>query len=83
MGNLNPIYWWRRLLARPNESLTKTLMVAFLVAFIASIFVSVAAVMLRPFHLANLEKERAALLAQMVSALPGMGDILTGAGVDE
>ncbi len=82
MGNLNPVDWWRRLLALPNDSLTKTLMVAFLVAFIASIFVSVAAVMLRPFHLANLEKERAALLAQMVSALPGMGDILTGSGVD-
>ena len=83
MPDLNPINWWRRLLALPNDNLTKTLMIAFLVAFIASIFVSIAAVTLRPFHVANLENERQERLAAMVAALPGMGDILTGAGVDD
>lgn len=82
MSDLNPINWWRSLLALPNDSLTKTLVVAFLVAFTASIFVSIAAVTLRPFHVANLENERQERLAVMVAALPGMGDILTGAGVD-
>ncbi len=83
MSELNPINWWRRLLALPNDSLTKTLVMAFLVAFTASIFVSIAAVTLRPFHIANLENERQERLAAMVAALPGMGDILTGAGVDD
>ena len=83
MSNLNPINWWRRLLALPNDNLTKTLVVAFLVTFIASIIVSIAAVTLRPFHLANLENERQERLAAMVAALPGMSGILTGAGVDD
>lgn len=83
MSDMNPIRWWRRLLALPNDSLTKTLVVAFLITFTASIFVSIAAVTLRPFHLANLESERQARMAAMVAALPGMGDILTGAGVDK
>ena len=82
MSDLSPINWWRRLLALPNDSLTKTLVIAFLVAFIASIFVSIAAVTLRPFHVANLENEQQKRLAVMVAALPGMSDILTGAGVD-
>lgn len=83
MSDLSPINWWRRLLALPNDNLTKTLVIAFSVAFIASIFVSIAAVTLRPFHLANLEKDRQERLADMVAALPGMGDILAGAGVDD
>lgn len=82
MPDLNPINWWRGLLALPNDSLTKTLVIAFLVAFIASIFVSVAAVTLRPFHVANLENERQERLAVMVATLPGMEDILSGEGVD-
>ena len=82
MSDLNPIGWWRRLLALPNDSLIKTLVVAFLVVFTASILVSVAAVSLRPFHLANLVNERQARMTAMIATLPGMEDILTGAGVD-
>lgn len=82
MPDLNPINWWRRLLALPNDNLTKTLIVAFLVTFTASIIVSVTAVTLRPFHVANQENERQARLSAMIAALPGMEDILTGAGVD-
>lgn len=82
MLDLNPINWWRRLLALPNDNLTKTLIIAFLVTFTASIFVSVVAVTLHPFHVANLKNERQARLSAMVAALPGMGDILTGAEVD-
>lgn len=82
MPDLNPINWWRRFLSLPNDNLSKTLIIAFLVAFIASIFVSISAVTLRPYHEANLDKDRQERLAEMVAALPGMGDILTGAGVD-
>ncbi|MCF6234707.1 MAG: Na(+)-translocating NADH-quinone reductase subunit C [Rhodobacteraceae bacterium] len=82
MADLNPINWWRRFLALPNDNLTKTLGFAFLVAFTASIFVSVAAVTLKPLHLQNLERERQARMAAMVAALPGMADILAEAGTD-
>ncbi len=82
MSDLNPFKWWQRLLARPNDDLLKTLIVAFLVAFTASIFVSLAAVYLRPFHVANLEQERQARMAAMIATLPGMEDILSSSGVD-
>lgn len=82
MADFNPIVWWKKLLGLPNDSLTKTLAVAFLVVFTASVLVSVTAVSLRPFHLANLDKERQAQFSAMVAALPGMEDILSGAGVD-
>jgi len=82
MLDLNPLNWWRRLLALPNDNLTKTLVIAFLVAFTASVIVSFAAVTLRPFHIANLEKERQASLSEMIASLPGMDNILEGIGVD-
>lgn len=82
MSEFGPVKIWKRLLARPNEDLLKTLVVAFLVAFTASIFVSLAAVYLRPFHVANLEQEHQARMAAMLATLPGMEDILSSSGVD-
>ncbi|WP_299345524.1 NADH:ubiquinone reductase (Na(+)-transporting) subunit C [uncultured Maritalea sp.] len=82
MVELNPIMWWRRLLSLPNESRTKTFAVAFLVAFFSAIAVSVTAVALRPIQQANLERQRTAQMEAMISALPGMADILREAGAD-
>ncbi|MCF6343454.1 MAG: Na(+)-translocating NADH-quinone reductase subunit C [Devosiaceae bacterium] len=82
MPDLNPFNWWRRLLALPNDNLTKTLVIAFLVIFTASIIVSFTAVTLRPFHVANLEKERQASLSAIIASLPGMDNILADAGVN-
>lgn len=83
VANLNPITLWRRFLALPNDNLTKTIGFAFLVALTASIFVSFAAVMLRPIQLENLDRERQARMAMIVTALPGMADILASTAVDK
>ncbi len=78
----NPIDLWRKFLALPNDNLTKTLVFAFLLALTASVVVSVAAVTLRPYQQANLEKERQARMAEIVSALPQISGLLDETGVD-
>ncbi len=78
----NPIDLWRKFLALPNDNLTKTLVFAFLLALTASVVVSVAAVTLRPYQEANLEKERQARMAEIVSALPQISGFLDETGVD-
>ncbi len=82
MANLNPFVWWKRFLALPNDNLTKTFAFAFLVALIASVFVSLSAVLLKPYYEANLKAERQEQMARMVSLLPGMADLLAEAGTD-
>ena len=71
---------WQRFLARPNSDTAKTLGVAFLVALVCGLAVSIAAVSLRPLIAANVEAERQARMAAMLAELPGMGDILAEAG---
>ena len=44
---------WRRLLALPNESRTKTVLVAFLVSAVCAALVSGATVLLRPIQSAR------------------------------
>ena len=78
----NPVNLWRKFLALPNDNLTKTLVFAFLLALTASVVVSVAAVTLRPYQQANLEKERKARMAEIVSALPQISGFLDETGVD-
>ena len=78
----NPVSLWRKFLALPNDNLTKTLIFAFLLALTASVIVSVAAVTLRPFQQANLERERQARMAEIVSALPQISGLLDETGVD-
>jgi len=70
------------LLALPNDDPRKSLGVAFGVALACAIAVSTAATLLRPVQQANLEAERQAQLAAMIERLPGMTDILAGAGAD-
>ena len=76
MADFNPLSWWRKILARPNDSLSKTLIVAFAVAFVSAVTVSVTAVTLKPLHEANLERQRQAQMDAMISRLPGIADLL-------
>ncbi|MCF4098372.1 NADH:ubiquinone reductase (Na(+)-transporting) subunit C [Maritalea mediterranea] len=82
MPDLNPISWWLKLLALPNESRTKTLAVAFLVSGVCALVVSSAAVILEPLQEANRAAERQARLEAMMAAMPGMADILSESGAD-
>lgn len=79
---LSPNAAWRRFLARPNDDRVKVFGVAFLVALISSILVSVTSVTLKPLQEAHLEAERAARMAAMLDRLPGMRDIMAELGVD-
>lgn len=80
MADLNPLAWWRRFLALPNDSRTKTFGVALFVALFAAMAVSVTAVALKPRQLANLDRERQARMEAMLAAVPGMADILRASG---
>ena len=73
---------WGRFLALPNESLTKTLGVAFLVALVSATAVSVASITLKPYQQAHLDAAREARLAAMIAALPELEAILRETGAD-
>jgi Na+-transporting NADH:ubiquinone oxidoreductase subunit C len=76
LKKLNPFFWWRKFLDLPNESLTKTLMVAFMLAIVCAIIVSVTAVTLRPLQEANLDLRRQERMQEMVASLPGIAELL-------
>jgi Na+-transporting NADH:ubiquinone oxidoreductase subunit C len=82
MADFNPISWWRRMLALPNTSFTKTLAVAVMVSLTCGIVVSVTSVALRPLQQANLEAARRASMSELLAALPGMEALLLEAGAD-
>lgn len=71
---------WRRLLALPNESRTKTLIVAFLVSAVCAALVSGATVALRPIQAANRAAEEQARISALVKGIPGMADLLEQSG---
>jgi Na+-transporting NADH:ubiquinone oxidoreductase subunit C len=71
---------WRRLLALPNESRTKTVIVAFLVSAVCAALVSGATVMLRPIQTANRAAEEQARIAALVQGIPGMATLLEQSG---
>lgn len=71
---------WRRLWALPNESRTKTVLVAFLVAVVCAALVSGATVMLRPIQTANRAAEQQARIAALVQGIPGMAALLEQSG---
>ncbi len=77
MVDLNPITAWRRLLALPNESRTKTLFMAFLVSAICALLVSGATVILRPIQTANRAAEQQARLETLIAGIPGMSALLS------
>ncbi|WP_417606051.1 FMN-binding protein [Primorskyibacter flagellatus] len=80
MADLNPINAWRRLLALPNESRTKTVVMAFLVSGICALMVSGATVLLRPIQNANRAAEQQARLEALVAGVPGMSALLEQSG---
>ena len=68
---INPLSWWRRFLALPNDSPAKAVGVALLVALVASLAVSVTAVTLKPLQDANRLRESAAGMMAMLEGLGG------------
>lgn len=78
MTDLNPLNWWRRFLALPNDSPSKTFLVAFMVATVSAIAVAVTAVTLKPLQDANVARERQERMAEMIASVPGLADILGG-----
>lgn len=85
MANANPIAWWRGFLALPNDSPVKTVGIAFLVALVCSLIVSVTAVTLRPLQEANRLAERVARVLEISGeGVPDarLVDLATGSYVD-
>lgn len=82
MVDLNPFSAWRRFLGLPNESRTKTVGMAFIVAVICAVAVNGATVILRPIQAQNRAAEQQVRLEALVSSIPGMGDLIAEAGGD-
>ncbi len=82
MADLNPLNWWRNFLALPNDSPTKTFVVAFLVASLSAAAVTITAVSLKPLQDANIERDRQQRMEEMLASVPGLTDILKGANAD-
>ena len=80
MVERNPLHWWRGLLALPNTSRLKAIVVVLLVSVTCAVVVSVTAVTLRPLQQANLEAARKARIATMLQSLPGTGGAAGDAG---
>lgn len=73
---------WRRFLARPNDDRVKTIGIAFLVALVSALVVSVTSVTLKPLQEAHLAAERQARMDKMLDTLPGLRNLMLEAGVD-
>ena len=71
---------WRRFLALPNDSRTKTVLVAFLVSAVCAALVSGATVILRPIQTANRAAEEQARIETLVRGIPGMATLLEQSG---
>jgi Na+-transporting NADH:ubiquinone oxidoreductase subunit C len=71
---------WRRFLALPNESRTKTILVAFLVSGLCAALVSGTTAVLRPIQTANRAAEEQARLDALVAGIPGMSALLAQSG---
>lgn len=88
MSSANPVAWWRGFLALPNDSPTKTVGVALLVALACSLVVSITAVTLKPLQDANRLAESAGQMLGMLEVLGGgvpqarLVDLATGNYVD-
>lgn len=82
MADLNPVTLWRRLLALPNESRTKTLAIAFIVSAVCAVVVSGAAVVLGPIQQANRAAEQEARMQAMLAAMPEMAALIEETGGD-
>lgn len=79
MTEISPISPWKRFLALPIDSRPKTLLVAFLVSAICALAVTGATVILRPIQAANRAAEQQMRLEALISAIPGMSEVLAEA----
>ncbi len=68
--------WFDRLLAMPNDSPLKTVIVTLAVCLVASILVAGSAVLLRPAQEANRERERLARIGEIAALLPGVEEAI-------
>ena len=82
MADLNPLSAWKRFLALPNESRTKTIAMAFIVAAVCALLVNGATVILRPIQAANRAHEQQVRLDALISSIPGMSELIKQAGGD-
>jgi Na+-transporting NADH:ubiquinone oxidoreductase subunit C len=82
LADTSPLSLWRRFLALPLESRPKTLAVAFAVSAACAVLVTGATVILRPIQQANRAAEQQMRLEALVSAIPGMDEIMEEAGGD-
>ncbi len=82
MADLNPLSWWKRFLALPNDSRTKTFVVAFMVASVSAVAVAVTAISLKPLQDENIARAREQRMADMLASVPGLADILADAEGD-
>ncbi len=73
MTDLNPISAWKRLLAQPNESRAKTIVVAFLLSAVCAVLVTAATVYLRPHPNAEPRGRRAAWSGSAAVVYPRHG----------
>ena len=79
MTEISPITPWKRFLALPIDSRPKTLLVAFLVSAVCALLVTGATVILRPIQQANRAAEQQMRLEALISAIPGMSEVLAEA----
>lgn len=82
MADMNPLSLWRKFLALPNDSRTKTVGMAFIVAAVCALLVNGATVLLRPVQMENRAAERQMRLEALISAIPGMSELIGEAGGD-
>jgi Na+-transporting NADH:ubiquinone oxidoreductase subunit C len=80
LAELNPIAAWNRFLAAPSDGRAKTITVAFIVSAICALLVTVATVYLRPIQAANRAAEEQVRLEALLSAIPGMREVMAEAG---
>ena len=80
MADLSLFTPWKRFLALPIDSRPKTLLVAFLVSALCALLVTGATVVLRPIQQANRAAEQQLRLEALISAIPGMNEVLAEAG---
>lgn len=67
--------WLQNFRELPNDSPTKTLIVALAVCLVCSLLVSSVAIFLRPLHVANQERERQQFILAIVERLPGIDEL--------
>jgi len=73
-----PVGPWQRFLALPNESVTKTLLVAIGVCLVCSLVVTTTAVLLQPVQQAHRARERSERMRAMVAGVPGLAEVVAG-----